>query len=308
MKKVITLEIGNSSWWKNKKYRKEASIELKKFRKKYKSVKLVKKYRLKGSNTSSNKNKTTSENANIGDTTAGDNTATIKTNQAESVSKDGEIERLAYDFGTSEYKTFKRKVNSLKTEDYNWGAIYSDVIYLTNRINSHEPFDIPELIGSDYTNNIPLVSVEATLDDDYFVADINPPLYAKYPLGGQYNFQHRDGAILGTPPKFALPILSSYINNLAYEVNENMLRTTFPFRYNLGLAYKEDWVAMQSHIVNDYVDGLISDASPVLNFLDSSYLFMRYGFYKTTLRYKLPGGINGTSATYRFKNPNDFRN
>ena len=51
MMKVITLEIGNSSWWKNKKYRKEASIELKKLRKKYKSVKLVKKYRLEGSNT-----------------------------------------------------------------------------------------------------------------------------------------------------------------------------------------------------------------------------------------------------------------
>ena len=51
MKKVITLEIGNSSWWKNKKYRKEASLELKKLRKKYKYVKLVKKYRLEGSNT-----------------------------------------------------------------------------------------------------------------------------------------------------------------------------------------------------------------------------------------------------------------
>ena len=51
MKKVITLEIGNSSWWKNKKYRKEASLELKKLRKKYKYIKLVKKYRLDGSNT-----------------------------------------------------------------------------------------------------------------------------------------------------------------------------------------------------------------------------------------------------------------
>ena len=51
MKKLITLEIGNSSWWKNKKYRKEASQELKKLRKKYKSVKLIKKHRLEGSNT-----------------------------------------------------------------------------------------------------------------------------------------------------------------------------------------------------------------------------------------------------------------
>ena len=51
MIKVITLEIGNSSWWKNKKYRKEASIELRKLRNKYKSVRVLKKYRLNSSNT-----------------------------------------------------------------------------------------------------------------------------------------------------------------------------------------------------------------------------------------------------------------
>lgn len=252
---------------------------------------------------------TSSQNADIGDTTGGDNTATIETNKAQSLSKEGEIERLAYDFGISKYKTFKRKVNSINTNNYNWGAIYSDVIYLTNRVDDHEPFDITELLGSDYTNDIPLVSVEATLDDDYFTVDMNPPLYSKYPLGGQYSFRHRDGTVLGTPsPKYALPILSNYINNLEYEVNDNMLRTTFPFRYNLGLTYKEDWVDIQSQIINDHLDGVISDTNPVLNFLDEDYLFMRYGFYKTTLRYKLPGNINGTSTTYKFKNPNNFRN
>ena len=51
MIKIITLEIGNSSWWKNKKYRKEATIELRKLRNKYKSVRVVKKYRLNSSNT-----------------------------------------------------------------------------------------------------------------------------------------------------------------------------------------------------------------------------------------------------------------
>jgi len=49
--KVITLEVGNTSWWKNRKYRREAANELKKLRKKYKSIKLIKKYRLDGSNT-----------------------------------------------------------------------------------------------------------------------------------------------------------------------------------------------------------------------------------------------------------------
>ena len=51
MIKIITLEIGNSSLWKNKKYRKEASVELRKLRNKYKSVRVIKKYRLNSSNT-----------------------------------------------------------------------------------------------------------------------------------------------------------------------------------------------------------------------------------------------------------------
>ncbi len=262
--------------------------------------------RLKGNVSRTSSNNTTTKNADIGDT-SGDNTATIETNTAENLSKNGEIERLAYTFGTSKYKTFKKKINSINTKNYNWGAIYSDVIYLTNRVNDHEPFDIVELVGSEYTENKPLVSMEATLDDTYFTEDMNPPLYSKYPLGGRYSFQNRDENTLGAPPKYALPISSEYLTNLEYEVNENMLRTTFPFRYNLGLAYKSDWVDMQSQIVNDYVDGHITDDDPVLNFLDRHYLFMRYGFYKTTLSYKLPGNINGTSTTYKFKNPNNFR-
>ena len=48
---TFTLEIGNSSWWKNKKYRKEAAKRLRELRKNNLSVKLVKKYKLNASNT-----------------------------------------------------------------------------------------------------------------------------------------------------------------------------------------------------------------------------------------------------------------
>jgi len=51
MKKVITLEIGNSSWWKNQKYRREAASEIRELREKNKKVKLLKKYQLDSSNT-----------------------------------------------------------------------------------------------------------------------------------------------------------------------------------------------------------------------------------------------------------------
>ena len=261
----------------------------------------------KGASNSTTDDTTTSQEANIGDA-SGDNTATIAANEAQNLSKDGEIERLAYEFGTSKYKTFKRKINSISNQDYNWGKFSSDVVYLYNNMNDHEPFDLTELTGSVYTDNTPLVSVEATLDDTYFTSDINPPLYAKYPLGGRYTFENREDNLLGTPPKLALPLLSSYLTNLEYEVNEKMLRTTFPFRYNLGIAYKMDWVDIHSQIVNAYTDGLIPKDSPILNFLDADYLFMRYGSYRIKLSYKLPGNIMGTNAIYRFKNLNKFRN
>ena len=51
MKKVITLEIGNSSWWKNRKYRREAASAIRELREKNKKVKLLKKYQLDSSNT-----------------------------------------------------------------------------------------------------------------------------------------------------------------------------------------------------------------------------------------------------------------
>ena len=51
MKKIITLEVGNSSWWKNRKYRREAAQEIREMRKKGFQVKFLKKYQLRANNT-----------------------------------------------------------------------------------------------------------------------------------------------------------------------------------------------------------------------------------------------------------------
>ena len=48
---ILTLEIGNSSWWKDKKYRKETVGRLRELRSKKLLIKLIKKYRLDTSNT-----------------------------------------------------------------------------------------------------------------------------------------------------------------------------------------------------------------------------------------------------------------
>ena len=49
--KTVTLEVRNTSWWKNRKYRREAAKELRELRLKYKRIKLLKKYRAQEANT-----------------------------------------------------------------------------------------------------------------------------------------------------------------------------------------------------------------------------------------------------------------
>ena len=49
--KTVTLEVGNTSWWKNRKYRREAAKELRELRLKYKRIKFLKKYRAREANT-----------------------------------------------------------------------------------------------------------------------------------------------------------------------------------------------------------------------------------------------------------------
>ena len=50
-KEFVTLKTGNTSWWKNIKYRREAALSIKEFKKSGFKVKKIKAYRLDGPNT-----------------------------------------------------------------------------------------------------------------------------------------------------------------------------------------------------------------------------------------------------------------
>ena len=51
MLKIVTLKTGNTSWWKNIKYRREAAVSIKELRKSGFKVTKIKAYRLDGPNT-----------------------------------------------------------------------------------------------------------------------------------------------------------------------------------------------------------------------------------------------------------------
>jgi hypothetical protein len=236
-----------------------------------------------------------------------DNDLNVTTNNASSISKEGEIERIGYAFGTSKYKTFANKMNAINNQSYNFGVIYSDVIYLSNTISSQEAFEVVDLTGTTYSANKPLINASATLQDDYFGLDINPNIYLSYPFGGKYELTNRNITELGNPPVKALPLNTYYMMSIENDVNQEWTKQNFPFKYNLPLVYKEDWMNLYNQIINDQVNGTITTSHPAYSLISKDYLFMRGGFYNVSIKYCLPGDKKTANFYYRFKNPNNFR-
>lgn len=230
-----------------------------------------------------------------------DNTVEIAKNKAESIIKDGEIDRLSYEFKSSEHKTFKDKINSIKNKDYFWGKIDSKVLYLMNGVDNYEGFDLVELIGNVYTEEKPLVTVEANLNDNYFTKDIDPLTYQNYGINKAITIS-RDISIYGFRPNKALPMLTNYLTGLQNNTEYTFRHSTFPYRYNLMEIYNIDYRDIYTKVNNAYVNGTLSNGDELLGILGKTLPYMRQGNYDITAQYMLPGNITGTSASYRFKN------
>lgn len=232
----------------------------------------------------------------------------IKENQADALSKaEGSIDRLSYSFSTSKYKTFNAKMNAINTQSYNFGVLYSDVIYLTNTISSQEAFDLTELQGVTYSDNKPIIMAQSKLNDEYYTTDIYPYLYKDYPLNGSYTINDRNPDELGVIPAKAIPLNAYYMTSIENDVNQSWTKGNFPFKYNMPLLYKQDWVDLNNQIINAYINGNTGVESITKRFLNSNYQFMRYGNYEILMKYNLPGDKKSTEYTYKYKNNNKFR-
>jgi hypothetical protein len=236
------------------------------------------------------------------------NSIQINENQADVLSKsEGSIDRLSYSFNTSKYKTFTSKMNAINTNNYNFGVLYSDVIYLTNTIKSQEAFDLTELKGVSYSDNKPLIGAESKLNDNYFTTDIYPFLYKGYPLNSKFSIKERDTNEYGVIPSKAISLNSYYISSIENNINQTWTKDNFPFKYNMPLLYKQDWIDLNNQIINAYINGDTGIDSLANLFLNNNFLFMRFGIYEIVVKYNLPGKKQNNEYVYKFKNNNNFR-
>ncbi|TDO72740.1 hypothetical protein EV143_10745 [Flavobacterium chryseum] len=229
----------------------------------------------------------------------------MKSNTLNATVTSGEgVELLQYKFNTSQYNTFKEKLAAKKPKQTLVEIIYSDVHALQSLNNSTEPFDEIEIIGNIKTLNIPLVDVEAILDDNYYKNEIFPLIYAGYPLEADLTLDRAD-VKLGIPPIRGVEVLAWYQDYILNNPNSFMLKEYLPYRYNLPFYYKADFVNLRYKVVNKYLNTLNQSMITKYNYIiNGQFPYIKQGNYNIKLNYVLPGGQLGTSSTFTFNKLN----
>ncbi len=215
-------------------------------------------------------------------------------------------ELLAYDFSTSQYHTFKEKVSAKKVDKYLLDPIHSNVHALqVDVMVPSERFGKEEILGSDFTDNEPMIKRQATLVDGYYRQVIDPLIYEGYPLEPNFTVD-RDVNELGIPPKRGVDIMTWYISYLESNPNYSLLDRRIPYRYNLPYYYKQDFIDIQYKVVNAYLHDPSKYATQIdkYNYIINGLMPpIRTGDYKVKFQYMLPGNIAGTSQIFNYNNP-----
>lgn len=235
-------------------------------------------------------------------TTAEGDVTEITNKQAQDIIRaDGGKVLLGYNFHSSAFGTFKEKVDGINGVQDLFGKVSSDVIDLRKTVAQYEAFDLAEISGTAYTNSKPLLQPVALLDNAYYIQDIHPLNYEKYPVAGDIKLS-RDTTELGLAPRKALPILLSYqINVEQGNFNTQFVNQRMPYIYDLPRIYKSDFQELQNQVVNRFLGTPVQKQYEWL--INGHFPFMREGNYKVQYRFILPDGSVGTSATVIYNNP-----
>ena len=125
--------------------------------------------------------------------------------------------------------------------------IYYDTHQLKAKVKPTEGFDLTEIKGNKYTENKPLIEVEATLEDNYYVNEVYPLIYKDYPIENRFRVS-RNIYELGIPPKKAMDQLTWYETYLELELDSPLIKDRIPYTYNLPLYYKNDFIDIQGKL------------------------------------------------------------
>lgn len=199
---------------------------------------------------------------------------------------------LDYTFATSKYRSFKQKMDAVKTKN---GAVAEDAglsMRLLYKVQADEAFDAAEVAGVDKSGGIALVQPYAELEESFFTDVVYPMTYQGYPLGGM-RLTNREDGIIGVPPHKSVFVYSPYLDLL----NNGQMpkRFFFPYSYEAAIVWELDFRDIQSQVVNN---PSLVDKETYRRFATGRLPFIKKGKYKVIMKYVLPNGKQ--TSTYKF--------
>ena len=228
-----------------------------------------------------------------------ESSATIRNTKAQASVKEEDFERLTYNFRTSKYRSLKQKMNAFKTERKLWLKISSDVVTLFNNMNTNESFEIIELLGTEYTDNKPLLYTEALLDDSYD-AIFKKYLYTNPQVINVLKRDNMPSQNIGFPPKEAISVISSYTEHLQNNPHNLLVKRVFPYRYDVFIYYRNDWTSLSRYIANESINGNLTPTWEA-EFMQRNFPVIPEKKYKAVLKYKLPNGEITSEVPYLYE-------
>ncbi|MBS9463143.1 hypothetical protein KIM67_12040 [Flagellimonas sp. 389] len=220
------------------------------------------------------------------------------------------ISRLDFPFTTSRHNTFKQKINSMRVSNtityldgYQDAGAIANVARMSLIMEEYEPFSTVELAGSAFTQDKPLIQFSAVLNDQYYKKDIYPLVYEEYPLDGDLTVP-RDASI-GVPPRKSIQLSSNYINYASEGIENDFVKTYFPYRWHLPIAFYNDFRDLRYLITNRYMRNGITDQEKYEKYsyiILGRFPFIRKENYRVRFSYVLPNKESGNSEIISYKN------
>ena len=207
---------------------------------------------------------------------------------------------LDYTFTTSKYRTFKQKMDALKTKN---GAVTEDAgvsVRLLYKVQADEAFDPAEVTGVEKSGGNALVQPHAELKESFFTDVVYPMVYKGYPMGG-IHLANREESLIGVPPHRSVFVYSPYLDLL--NNGQQPARFFLPYSYESAIVWELDFRDLQSQVINNR--SLVD--REVYNRFATGYLpFIRKGKYKVILKYVLPDGKHTSTYGFDYNNFLDF--
>jgi hypothetical protein len=242
----------------------------------------------------------------------------LKGEGANNQSLDTSKPAITFKFTTSNYPTFASKINAIQMVQPIVGRVASDVIDLQAGVSTYEGFELYELVGNQYTENLPMIEAEADVTDEpYFNQVLKPLYYTSNPinntlLDSSKNYTYILGPGLdqyGIPAYKAVTPSWYYVNSLSNGTYSNLLKTRMAFVHNTNKYMNLQFLDYRKQIIERYINfhgsAFGTASANIKDIVNKGFPFMLTGNYKAKLTFVQLDNprTRGTTGEFIYQNP-----